>query len=134
LHTAEVFVLASHQENFGIAVVEALSVGTPVLLGKGVNIWPEIVHDGAGLAEDATLEGCTSLLSRWLRLSPAEQAWMRSRTRPCFETRYTAEAAANTFTAALYLLRGVHHAHRWSSLPLKTRPPAEPEKSSPAVR
>lgn len=108
LRSAEAFVLASHQENFGIAVVEALSVGTPVLLGKGVNIWPEIVGDGAGLADAPSVEGCARMLERWLEMTPDAQAEMRRRTRPCFERRFTAEAAANTFTAALYLLIGVH--------------------------
>ncbi len=46
---AEAFVLPSHQENFGIAVVEALACGKPVLISDKVNIWREIVEDGAGL-------------------------------------------------------------------------------------
>ncbi len=48
LHAAEVFVLPSHQENFGIAVVEALACGKPVLISDKVNIWREIAADGAG--------------------------------------------------------------------------------------
>jgi len=37
-HAAEVFALSSHQENFGIAVAEALACGTPVLLSEKVNM------------------------------------------------------------------------------------------------
>ena len=44
---ADAFVLPSHQENFGISVVEALSVGTPVLITKKVNIYREILEYNA---------------------------------------------------------------------------------------
>ena len=42
LHAAEAFVLPSHQENFGVAVVEAMACGVPVLISDKVNIWPDI--------------------------------------------------------------------------------------------
>ncbi|HYJ06292.1 MAG TPA: glycosyltransferase, partial [Chthoniobacterales bacterium] len=45
---AEAFILPSHQENFGIAVVEALACATPVLISNQVNIWREIEADRAG--------------------------------------------------------------------------------------
>jgi glycosyltransferase involved in cell wall biosynthesis len=38
-HSAEAFILPSHQENFGVAVAESLACGTPVLISKRVNIW-----------------------------------------------------------------------------------------------
>ena len=51
LHAAEVFVLPSHQENFGIVVAEALAAGMPTLISNKVNIWREIQSDGAGLVD-----------------------------------------------------------------------------------
>ena len=71
LRQAEVFALPSHQENFGIAVVEALACGTPVLISRPVNIWREIESSGAGLVDSDDDEGCSRLLERWLDL-PAE--------------------------------------------------------------
>jgi glycosyltransferase involved in cell wall biosynthesis len=66
LYGCEAFVLPSHQENFGIAVVEALACGKPVLISDQVNIWPEIVEDGAGLVEGDTEEGVEKLLRSFL--------------------------------------------------------------------
>lgn len=101
LQCGEAFVLPSHQENFGIAVAESLSVGVPVLISKSVNIWADIIADGAGLAEDDTVDGCTELLRRWLDLPHAEQAAMRERARECFLNRYTSARAAESLRAAV---------------------------------
>jgi len=46
---AEMFVLPSYSENFGIAVVEAMASGLPVIVSDRVNIWREIVDATAGL-------------------------------------------------------------------------------------
>ncbi len=43
LAAADLFVLPSQQENFGIAVAEAMQAGLPVVLSRGVNLWPEVV-------------------------------------------------------------------------------------------
>ena len=47
---ASLFLLPSYSENFGIAVVEAMACGLPVLISDRVNIWREVVADGAGFA------------------------------------------------------------------------------------
>jgi glycosyltransferase involved in cell wall biosynthesis len=65
LYGCEAFVLPSHQENFGIAVVEALACGKPVLISDQVNIWREIVEDRAGLVEGDTEEGVEKLLRKF---------------------------------------------------------------------
>jgi glycosyltransferase involved in cell wall biosynthesis len=49
LAAADLVVLPTMQENFGIALVEALAVGTPVLTTKGVDIWPELRQSGGGI-------------------------------------------------------------------------------------
>jgi len=88
LRAAEVFALPSHQENFGIAVVEALACGVPVLISREVNIWREIVEDGAGLAEPDTVDGTTKLLRDWLAKTPSEREQMRTTAERCFADRF----------------------------------------------
>src|SRR5205823_5894989 len=48
LANADLFVLPSYQENFGIVAIEALAAGTPVIVSDQVNLWPEIVAAGVG--------------------------------------------------------------------------------------
>lgn len=91
---AEAFVLPSHQENFGIAVAEALSCATPVLISDRVNIWREVEADGAGYVAPATVEGTAELLRRHVATPPAERIAMRARARTCFENRFRVEQAA----------------------------------------
>lgn len=49
LADADLFVLPSHGENFGISVVEAMACGLPVLISDKVGIWREIAEAEAGI-------------------------------------------------------------------------------------
>jgi glycosyltransferase involved in cell wall biosynthesis len=101
LSAAEAFVLPSHQENFGIAVAEALACGTPVLISNKVNIWREIEADGAGYVENDDLAGTTSLLQRWLATAPDARATMRHNARKSFASRFEIERATDSLLAAI---------------------------------
>ena len=94
-HASEAFVLPSHQENFGIAVAEALACGKPVLISTKVNIWDVIVEDGAGFAEDDTLSGTHRLLDRWLGLPAAAREAVAAMAMPCFERRFSMQSCAS---------------------------------------
>ncbi|MGC9292893.1 MAG: glycosyltransferase [Acidobacteriaceae bacterium] len=85
---SEAFILPSHQENFGIAVAEALGCGRPVLISDQVNIWPEIQSDGAGLVAPDTLDGTRRLLEEWTAQSSGQREQWDQRARACFEQRY----------------------------------------------
>ncbi len=101
LSAAEAFVLPSHQENFGIAVVEALACGTPVLISNKINIWREIEKDGAGLVENDDLPGTMRLLKRWLDTPSEMRRIMQQNARQCFASRFEIERATDSLLAAI---------------------------------
>jgi glycosyltransferase involved in cell wall biosynthesis len=88
LRSAEVYILPSHQENFGIGVVEALACATPVLVSDKVNIWREIESAGAGLVAPDDVEGCIGLLKGWAALSSEEKSRMSVSAKGCFENHF----------------------------------------------
>jgi glycosyltransferase involved in cell wall biosynthesis len=98
---AEAFVLPSHQENFGIAVAEALACGCPVLISDKVNIWREIEAAGAGIVAPDDAAGTLDLLQRWVVLDPTQRAAMSERTRHCFESRFQIDRAASALVEKL---------------------------------
>jgi len=106
LRAAEVFVLPSHQENFGVVVAEALAAGTPVLISNKVNIWREIRADGAGIVAEDTLSGTCELLQSYLRLDKDERSKMRRHARKCFEQRFEIERAAANLQSVLVGIAG----------------------------
>lgn len=101
LYNCEAFVLPSHQENFGIAVVETLACGRPVMISDQVNIWREIQECGAALVEKNSVAGTTKLFMDWINLSPAAKSSMAAQSKPCFQLYFSIESAARKLVAAL---------------------------------
>ena len=98
---AEVFALPSHQENFGIAVVEALACGTPVLISDKVNIWREIEEEKAGMVSTDTAEATARLLSNWAALSESERQGYSGRAKQCFQKHFDIRVCAEAVLAAV---------------------------------
>ncbi len=93
---ADAFILPSHQENFGIAVAEALATGTPVLVSNKVNIWREVLEDKAGFVEDDTHEGTGKLILRWLTSETGSWEAMGRKAIDCFRNRFEIHKAAES--------------------------------------
>ena len=100
-HAAEVFVLPSHQENFGISVAEALACGKPVLISNRINIWREIAEDQAGLVGDDDLAATVALLERWMAIDEPRRLAMSDNARGCFAQRFEIARAAQSLEKTL---------------------------------
>jgi glycosyltransferase involved in cell wall biosynthesis len=103
LYRCEAFVLPSHQENFGIAVVEAMSCEKPVIVSDKVNIYSELVLEGAGISGADTDEGVLSLLERW-KNTPLEYRYhMAASAKSCFQKLFKSSSAAKNLMQALLM-------------------------------
>jgi glycosyltransferase involved in cell wall biosynthesis len=91
---AEGFLLPSHQENFGISVAEALGCGTPAFISNKVNIWREVVAEGAGVAAPDTIDGTVELLRKLAAMTPSELSDMGQRAEACFAKHFEASRMA----------------------------------------
>jgi glycosyltransferase involved in cell wall biosynthesis len=103
---ADVFILPSHQENFGISVAEALSCGIPVLISQKVNIHAEIEQDGAGLVELDNVRGTVNLIKRWLALDQSQKSVIRRAARDCFVKRF--HISKTTDSISMNILKATH--------------------------
>lgn len=101
LKAADAFALPSHQENFGVAVAEALAIGLPVLISQRVNIWREIVSASAGFADLDNLNGTVDTLQRWLAVPPMQRALMRENATNCYQRHFHIESAARRLIATI---------------------------------
>ena len=84
---ASLFILPSYSENFGIAVVEAMACGVPVLISDKVNIWREVVADGAGHAAPCDAHAFAHEIAVMLA-EPRELAAMSGAGRSAVARRY----------------------------------------------
>ena len=106
LHSADVLVLPSHSENFGVVVAEALSRGIPCIASRGAP-WAGLETHQCGWWVDPTTEGLSSALQRALSM-PADElraSGLRGRTwmQQDFGWNRIAEQMAATYT---WLIRG----------------------------
>jgi glycosyltransferase involved in cell wall biosynthesis len=93
-YSCDAFALSSHQENFGIAVAEALACCSPVLISDQINIWREIKSSEAGLIAEDTLTGTVSLFQKWDSMTSEQKADMRKSARVCYEKNFAVAPAA----------------------------------------
>jgi glycosyltransferase involved in cell wall biosynthesis len=93
-HAALAFVLPSHQENFGIAAVEGLACGVPVLISDKVNIWPDILRDKSGIVNPDTAEGTFQSMVALLGMTTEERQRMVENGMASFRNRYEMKRTA----------------------------------------
>ena len=91
--TAMLFVLPSHSENFGVAPVEAMAAGLPVILTPTVGVAPDVERCEAGIIVPPEPTDLGAAIERLLR-NPAEARAMGGRARRLAEERFSAPAAA----------------------------------------
>ena len=101
---ADLFVLPSYSENFGVAVAEAMAHGVPVLISPHVGIHHDVVTAGAGRTAECAVEPLARALSELL-ISPEQTSLEQLRRmgqngRRLALALYSPEAVARQLIAA----------------------------------
>jgi glycosyltransferase involved in cell wall biosynthesis len=99
LANAEVFVLPSYSENFGIVVAEAMAWGRPVIASTGTP-WKEVADAGAGWWVGPEEEALARALAQAIGMGQEELEAMGARGRELVERSYTWAAPAERLVRA----------------------------------
>jgi glycosyltransferase involved in cell wall biosynthesis len=98
----EAYLLPSHQENFGIAIVEAMACEKPVLITKNINIWREIEAGKAGWIIDQVNE--SSISQKLINMASLTSSNLNTIGKNAFDTyvnKFDIEARAQAFLYTL---------------------------------
>jgi glycosyltransferase involved in cell wall biosynthesis len=94
LQGANLFVLTSYSENFGVAVLEALAAGTPALVTPGVALAQEIEQNDLGYVVPQEPTAIAKAIEKHLELSESEENKLSQRTRQFVLDNYSWEQIA----------------------------------------
>ena len=93
LQAADLFVLPSYYENFGISVAEAMLAGSPVVISDQVHIWDTIQQTESGWICECTVDSLTQQLRDALKL-PDERTQRGLNAQRCAKDHYSWDAIA----------------------------------------
>ncbi|MBI4446464.1 MAG: glycosyltransferase [Acidobacteria bacterium] len=99
LADADIWALPSHTENFGVAVVEAMAMGLPVIVSHNVAIHHEISRSGAGLVVSCDPADVKSALEKLLE-NPSQRGVMGANGRALVREKYSLQQVGKSLEQA----------------------------------
>ncbi len=94
---ADVFILPTHSESFGLAIAEALAYALPVLTTTSAP-WPDLESRGCGWLADPSVDGLTNKLRDVMKMSPEQLFEMGKRGRQYVAAEFSWDGVAKDFS------------------------------------
>ena len=108
LQGSDLFALTSHSENFGIAVLEALAAGLPVIVTPGVALASIVKEHSLGYVPELEIYSITNALEHFFNHYQETQN-VKQRARQLITERYSWESIANRLVA-------IYHQPKYSTI------------------
>ena len=127
LRDASLFVLPSYSENFGLAVIEAMAAGLPVIISDQVNIWREVETGRAGRVIPCDAGALADQILELLA-DPAAAAQMGRQGRSLVQEQFQWPRIARRLAEAYVRIIDEHRRNR-ERQPTQSRSQAAPNQS-----
>jgi len=88
IQESKAMILPSHGENFGVSLIESLSLSKPVLTTYKVNTYKEILRYKAGLVSKNNTNDFTKIFIKFLNLKKKNLKQMSSNSLKCFNEQF----------------------------------------------
>ena len=127
LRDASLFVLPSYSENFGLAVIEAMAAGLPVIISDQVNIWREVEAGRAGRVIPCDPGALADQILELLA-NPDTAADLGRKGRALVQERYPWPRIGRSLAEAYGRIIDEHRRNR-ERKPTQSRPQVAPDQS-----
>jgi len=104
--SADLYVLPTHSENFGMTVAEALASGTPAIVSQGAP-WEGLEREGAGWWPEIGENPLAAALKKAMSMSPERLQLMGQNGRAWMEREFTWQGAAQNMLETYEWLLGL---------------------------
>ena len=101
IYKCEAMVLSSHGENFGISIIESLSMSKPVLITNKVNTASYIRKTYSGLVSNNTINSFYKILNKFLKLNYVSKNKMHKNALNCYLRYFNLINSNNKFVSLL---------------------------------
>ena len=101
INKCEAMVLSSHGENFGISIIESLSMSKPVLITNKVNTASYIKKTYSGLVSNNTIYSFHKILNKFLKLKYVSKKKMCKNALNCYLRYFNLINSNNKFVSLL---------------------------------
>ena len=101
IHESKAMILPSHGENFGVSLVESLSMSRPVITTNKVNICDTIASYNAGFISKDNTSDFSTKFQKFLKLNNNEIDSMKKNSLKCFNENFNLKNKKNSLESFL---------------------------------